>query len=175
MQDQVQKLNSLGIQSVYLGSAQFDKPAESRALDPTSEESLIFVTPEWITKPGNQQKLQVLTGEKKLALIAIDEAHLVSEWADFRTAFSGLRDLKHVFSDIPIMAVSATATAEVEDKIQQLLRNPITQKASINRPNITLNVEELHPDKATEPAMQFAVRAAEIAGTSSSIVFTQTS
>ncbi len=73
----------------------------------------------------------MLTGEKKLALIAIDEAHQVSEWADFRTAFFGLRDLKHVFSDIPIMAVSATATAEVEDKIQQLLRNPITQKASI--------------------------------------------
>ena len=46
MQDQVQKLNSLGIQSVYLGSAQFDKQAESRALDPMSEETLIFVTPE---------------------------------------------------------------------------------------------------------------------------------
>ena len=50
MQDQVQKLNSLGIQSVYLGSAQFDKQAESRALDPTSEETLIFVTPEWINQ-----------------------------------------------------------------------------------------------------------------------------
>ena len=40
MQDQVQKLNSLGIQSVYLGSVQFDKQAESRALDRTSEETM---------------------------------------------------------------------------------------------------------------------------------------
>ena len=86
MQDQVQKLNSLGIQSVYLGSAQFDKQAESHALDPTSEETLIFVTPEWITKSCNQQKVQELNRNRKLALIAIDEAHLVSEWAAFRNA-----------------------------------------------------------------------------------------
>ena len=78
MQDQVQKLNSLGIQSVYLEPAQFDKQAESRALDPMSEETLIFVTPEWITKSCNQQKVQALNQKKKLALIAIDEAHLVS-------------------------------------------------------------------------------------------------
>ena len=50
MQDQVYKLNSIGIPSVYLGSAQLDKQVESRALKPDSNEHLIFVTPEWVTK-----------------------------------------------------------------------------------------------------------------------------
>ena len=80
-------------------------------------------------------------------MIAIDEAHLVSEWADFRNAFSELRGLKYSFVNVPIMALSATATTHVEDKIKQILRNPIINKASINRPNITVIVEELQHDK----------------------------
>ena len=102
MQDQVEKMNELGIPSIYLGSAQFDIHAETRALDPASSETLIFVTPEWMAKACNQQKVLALSKARKLALIAIDEAHLVSEWANFRTAFSGLSELKHVFSDVPI-------------------------------------------------------------------------
>ena len=82
MQDQVEKMNELGIPSTYLGSAQFDVHAEARALDPTSSETLIFVTPEWITKASNQQKVLALSKARKLALIAIDEAHLISEWAN---------------------------------------------------------------------------------------------
>ena len=57
MQDQVNKLNGLGIQSVFLGSAQSDKQAEILGLDPDSEMSLTFVTPEWITKPCKQSKV----------------------------------------------------------------------------------------------------------------------
>ena len=51
MQEQVNKLNGLGIQSVFLGSAQSDKQAEILGLNHDSEISLTFVTPEWITKP----------------------------------------------------------------------------------------------------------------------------
>ena len=172
MQDQVQKMNDLGIPAIYLGSAQFDAQAEAHALDPTSSETLIFVTPELITKACHQQKVMALWKEKKFALIAIDEAHLVSEWGNFRTAFSGLKELKHIFRDIPIMALSATATGEVENSICELLRNPIIQRTSVNRPNITLNVEELCQDKSVQPSMQFAQRAAEIAGNSSTIIYT---
>ena len=125
-----------------------------------------------MVKACNQQKVLALSKARKLALIAIDEAHLVSEWANFRTAFSGLSELKHVFSDVPIMALSATATAEAEANICQLLRNPVIQKTSINRPNITLSVEELSQDEGTLPSIQFAMRAAEIAGTTSAIIYT---
>ena len=160
MQDQVNKLNGLGIQSVFWGSAQSDKQAEILGLNPDSEISLTFVAPEWITKPCNQSKVKELNRKKILALIAIDEAHLVSEWGDFRNAFSELGELKYSFVDVPIMALSATATTHVEAKIKQIHRNPIINKASINRPNITLIVEELQHYKNIGHAMQFAKRAA---------------
>ena len=51
MQDQVHKLNDIQVPSVFLGSAQFDKLAEVRALNPDSKKQLIFVTPEWIPSP----------------------------------------------------------------------------------------------------------------------------
>ena len=65
MQDQVQRLNSCGIQSVYLGSAQYDENAEASAFDPTTNECVIFVTPEWICKPSNQAEVQSLQKTKK--------------------------------------------------------------------------------------------------------------
>lgn len=172
MQDQVCKLNGIGIPSVYLGSAQLDKQVESRAMKPDSKEQLIFVTPEWVTKPGNHVLMHSLVRANKLALIAIDEAHLFTEWSDFRCAFSELRKLKSDFHTVPIMALTATATANVEDDINLLLRNPVTSKSSMNRPNITLNVEELAHDKAVPPSVQFAKRAAEIIGRTSSIIYT---
>ena len=105
MQDQVQRLNRCRIQSVYLGPAQYDENAEASAFDPTTNERVIFVTPEWICKPSNQAKLQSLQKTKSLARIAIDEAHLVQEWASFRSAFSELKELKHILWDTAIMAL----------------------------------------------------------------------
>ena len=75
MQDQVHKLNSTGISSVLLGSAQLDKRIENCALRPDSKDQIIFVTPEWIAKPDNQRVLHSLNRHGKLSLIAIDEAH----------------------------------------------------------------------------------------------------
>ena len=70
------------------------------------------------------------------------------------------------------MALSATASTHVEDKIKQILRNPIMNKVTINRPNITLIVEELQHDKNIGHAMQFAKGAANIADKSSVIIYT---
>ena len=172
MQDQVTKLNSLGLRAVYLGSAQYDKQLEKSSLDPSSEEMIIFVTPEWISKPENELKIKHLERENKLALIALDEAHLISEWADFRNAFLKLKDLKHSFLHTPLMALSATATENVEAKICSALRDPVTEKKSINCPNVTLNVEELPMKRGVDATMQFAARAAEIAGTAPAIIYT---
>ena len=143
MQDQVNELERKEINSVYLGSAQLDKQAEMNAMDVNGKEKVIFVTPEWIAKVQNQAKLQVLAMADKLSLIAVDEAHLVSDWSDFRKAYSELEKLKIMFPDVPIMALTATATPDVEGDIKTLLRNPLTVKASINRPNITLNAHEV--------------------------------
>ena len=71
-------------------------------------------------------------------MIATDKAHLVSDWYDFRKAYVELKSVKHAFPDVPLMALTATATPEVETDIKKLLRNPLTVKASINRLNIKL-------------------------------------
>ena len=93
-----------------MGSAQLDKEAESNALDPNSDVRVIFVTPEWIAKSDKLIKVQALASAGKLSLIAIDEAHLVSEWADFRKAYQDLESLHSSFRNTPIMALTATAT-----------------------------------------------------------------
>ena len=60
MQDQVHGLQQKGIKSTFLGSAQPDKQAESKALDPNSDVYIIFVTPEWIAKPENGHQRQAI-------------------------------------------------------------------------------------------------------------------
>ena len=93
-------------------------------------------------------KLHFLIRSDKLALIAIDKVHLFTEWNDFRSAFSELRKLKSEFPTIPLMALTATATTAVKEEMQLLLRNPVISQSSMNRPNVTLKVEELKPDKS---------------------------
>ena len=137
MQDQVEKLNGIGINAVFLGSAQLDKHAETRALELGGRTSVVFVTPEWMAKPANQAKLQTLVRANQLSLIAIDEAHLFTEWSRFRSAFTDLKNLKYNF---PIMALTATANLVVEDEIKLLLRHPVVYKESMNHPNITLKL-----------------------------------
>ena len=64
-----------------------------------------------------------------MSLIALDKAHLVSDWSDFRKAYLELRNLKYTFPDVPITALTAKAMPRVEQDIKKLLRNPPTFKA----------------------------------------------
>ena len=136
-----------------MGSAQLDKLAEVCALNPDSKEQLIFVTPEWRTKPSNMIKLHSLAHADKLSLIAIDEAHLYTEWNDFRNAFSDLWRLKSDFLNVLFMALTASATETVENNIKLLLQNPVISKSSVNQPNITLKAEELSSDSSSPAAV----------------------
>ena len=69
------------------------------------------------------------------------------------------------------MALTATAKPDTVEDMKDLLRHPHVVKASVNRPNIYLSVEELpSSNKSTPPAMQFSRRAADIIGTSSAII-----
>ena len=78
-----------------------------------------------------------------IAQIAIDEAHCISEWGhDFRPEYRELKKLRRHLPDVPIMALTATATERVRiDIIKQLkLREPRCYVASFNRPNLTYRV-----------------------------------
>ena len=81
--------------------------------------------------------------EWKIAQIAIDEAHCISEWGhDFRPEYRELVRLREILPDVPIMALTATATERVRgDILEQLkLRDPQCYVASFDRPNLTYRV-----------------------------------
>ena len=80
--------------------------------------------------------MKELASNNMLSLIAIDEAHLYLQWQEFRTSH---KDLKHEFPSVPILALTATAPSEVMESIRKLVRDPLTVKASVNRPNIYLS------------------------------------
>src|SRR5690606_1079310 len=76
--------------------------------------------------------------------LVVDEAHCVSQWGhDFRPAYLSLRDARAALGDPPILALTATATPDVEaDVVRQLgLRDPVVVRISIDRPNLALAVE----------------------------------
>src|SRR5690606_22006203 len=91
-----------------------------------------------------------------IAALAIDEAHCVSEWGhDFRPEFRQLAALRELLPEVPIMALTATATERVRDDIinHLRLREPEVFVASFNRPNLTYKV--LPKDGPTRQIVEF--------------------
>lgn len=101
---------------------------------------LLYVAPESLTKEEN---VEFLRGEK-ISFLAIDEAHCISEWGhDFRPEYRNLRSIiKRIGDNIPIIALTATATPKVQEDILKNLgvTNANTFKASFNRPNLYYEV-----------------------------------
>ena len=168
MQDQVMNAKKHGTKAVYLGSAQMDKSVEEQSLQKNADINLIFVTPEWISKVENKQKIVELVEHNRLALVAFDEVHLYHYWQEFRPAYKELKNLKDCFLDVPFLALTATATPAVQNSILQLLRNPFITTGSINRPNIHLACEEISSD---DDFRIFASRAVEIIGGNCAVVY----
>ena len=108
MNDQCMFLNSKNIKSVCLNS-------EERAdVSSLGDCKIIYTTPEFITN-----RMLVLDKLKdNIGLFAIDEAHCVSQWShDFRTSYLELGIIKKMFPEIPMLAVTATATPRVVDDL----------------------------------------------------------
>ena len=119
MKDQVDGLWANGIAAEFLNSSLDYATAadvERRAQD--GGVNLLYVAPERVSMPGFRRFLHTLD----LRLIAIDEAHCISEWGhDFRPDYRTLADLRTEFPDTPVMALTATATERVRwDIVEQL-------------------------------------------------------
>ena len=139
MQDQTNELEKLGISAVYLGSAQIDPNAESKALCAESNVLVVFVSPEWLfSDKNNHIKIQALSDSNRLGLIAIDEAHLVYDWQDFRQTYKRCEGLHELFPNVPLMALSATVISQVEDALRSFMHDPLVERSSVNRCNVYL-------------------------------------
>ncbi len=118
MQDQVTGLNNtvgatLGKDvAVFLGSSQMDGTAERRVFE--GQYKIVFATPEKATgRDGFVNGLKCMAQQDKLGLLAIDEAHCISQWGhDFRPAFKGLCVLREQLPSVPIMALTATGVCK---------------------------------------------------------------
>ncbi|KAI3987693.1 hypothetical protein MKX01_028427 [Papaver californicum] len=150
LHDQCFKLAKHGISACFLGSGQTDTSVEQKAMNGMC--SIVYVCPETTLRLIGP--LQKLAENQGIALFAIDEAHCVSKWGhDFRPDYrllSILRDsfstcnLKFLKSNIPLMALTATATFRVRDEILKSLRMPIETKivlTSFFRPNLRFSVK----------------------------------
>jgi len=140
MKDQVDALRTSGIAATFLNSTLAGNEARERlrGLD-RNQFRLLYVAPERLMMENFLERAL----NWNIAQIAIDEAHCISEWGhDFRPEYRELKKLRTHLPDVPIMALTATATERVRDDIikQLKLRDPCCYFASFNRPNLTYRV-----------------------------------
>ena len=140
MKDQVDQLQAAGVAATYLNSSLDADESRSRLRGlHRGEFRLLYVAPERLLLDNWKDNL---AGWNVTAL-AIDEAHCVSEWGhDFRPEYRQLAKLRDLLPDVPVMALTATATDRVRaDIVKHLkLRDPATFVASFNRPNLSYRV-----------------------------------
>ncbi|WP_299328748.1 DNA helicase RecQ [Parasphingopyxis sp.] len=139
MHDQVRAAKAVGIESATLTSADTDR-AETMARFRDGALDLLYVAPERASGSGFQDMLR----ETPLALIAIDEAHCVSEWGhDFRPDYRLLRPLLDQFPDVPRLALTATADRHTRADILEQLGIPEEGAivAGFDRPNIRYMIQ----------------------------------
>lgn len=112
--------------------------------NPDSHLKLIFVTPEKLAKSKRfMSNLEKCYQSGLLQRIAIDEVHCCSQWGhDFRPDYKFLNILRRMFSDSPILGLTATATSRVIDDVKNMLNIPgaLTFRASFNRKNLFYQV-----------------------------------
>src|SRR5437667_588576 len=140
MKDQVDALQTSGIPATYLNSTldRDEAKARWRGLH-RGEYRMLYVAPERLMLETFLERAL----NWKIGQFAIDEAHCISEWGhDFRPEYRELKKLRTHFPEVPMMALTATATERVRaDIVKQLnLREPRCYIASFNRPNLTYQV-----------------------------------
>jgi len=148
MNDQVSRLNSLGIKAISF-SGKLDFNEQLRILDNAiyGVYKFIYISPERLQSELFLSKLH----EFDINLIAVDEAHCISEWGhDFRPSYRKIASIRERMPKVPMLALTATATPIVIDDICEQLQFENSQiiKDSFERKNLTYTVAKIN-DKIT--------------------------
>jgi ATP-dependent DNA helicase RecQ len=145
MKDQVDALVRLGFRATALNSTiEFEERRRRLAALRRGEVELLYVAPE-----GLEGSLRTLIAGASVSLVVVDEAHCISHWGhDFRPAFRKLAGLKGELGDIPVLALTATATGRVVDDVREQLgmRAPDVYRGSFFRSNLRLLAQKKGAD-----------------------------
>lgn len=144
MKDQVDALLACGVRAAFYNSSLKSEEARQVLAQLHREElDLLYVAPERLMSDGFVERLR----EISIALFAIDEAHCISQWGhDFRPEYCKLGQLRKLFPEIPLIALTATAEPHTrKDILERLGLNPSQCYVSgFDRPNIRYTVLEKH-------------------------------
>jgi ATP-dependent DNA helicase RecQ len=136
MKNQVDQLNAFGINAQFLNSTLTKSEINRVKRDALNGSlKLLYIAPESLTKEENLDFLQ----KTKLSFVAIDEAHCISEWGhDFRPEYRRIYGIIENIGELPIIALTATATPKVQQDIRKNLQmeEAETFKSSFNRKNL---------------------------------------
>ncbi len=157
MKDQVDALVRTGYRAAVLNSTlTWDERQRTLALLRAGQLDILYVAPEALG-----EHLRGALAAAKISLIVVDEAHCISHWGhDFRPAYRQLAGLKGQFGDIPILALTATATRQVVgDIIRQLgMRKPDGFKGSFFRPNLVITTQKKGAGRETRKDILALIR-----------------
>ncbi|HEX5061538.1 MAG TPA: RecQ family ATP-dependent DNA helicase, partial [Kofleriaceae bacterium] len=170
MNDQVRALTAKGVAAAALHSQCDDaERLETIARLTRGELALLYISPERAVLDGFKR----LLGRAHIAMVAIDEAHCVSQWGhDFRPEYMRLAELRAVASSTmataPMIALTATATPRVMDEIATALelRMPTIARGDFRRPNLAFEVIAAGGDDARIAATIDALERAGMRGRS---------
>ena len=147
MKNQVDQLNAFGVNAQFLNST-LSKSEINKVKKETlaGEVKLLYVAPESLTKEETVEFLRA----SNISFVAIDEAHCISEWGhDFRPEYRRIRGIIDQIGNLPIIALTATATPKVQLDIQRNLQMDEASvfKSSFNRTNLYYEVRPKHNTK----------------------------
>ena len=144
MKDQVDEACSKGLNALYINSS-LSRNEREKAYSKLSQGQgrLVYVTPERFRKT---EFLEIFS-KQKVSLLAVDEAHCISEWGhDFRPDYTRMTEIRDAVGNPPTMALTATATAKVQQDILQKLglsSDTSVFSTGFDRPNLTLEVRDV--------------------------------
>ena len=138
MKDQVYHLKNKGIEAEYL-SSELDEYDSETIFNRCKEglTKMLYVSPERLTNRTFLQNLE----EIQISFIAVDEAHCISEWGqDFRPSYQNIKDFRTNLKNVPLLALTATATPKVLNEIivKLDLHSPQIYQQSFRRTNIKI-------------------------------------